>query len=235
MEEIFRTIPDFDDYQVSNLGRVISNKNNKSRFLKPQKDAVGYMHVRLFPDDFRFGSYPDDRGKKPKLEKVHRLVALLFVDKPSEEDIWEVNHIDGDKENNIATNLEWVTRRGNIQHSWDIGIRDNSAELAAPKRYRPVKVTQPDGEVLYYQSRKHVSLDLPCTLSNVCYFIRQNKAPKHGRFKGWLFEDCPDLPPSETFKRILNIEQKLLEYEKERDYFTDYARKRRERLRNENK
>ena len=229
--EIFKTIPEFEDYQVSNLGRVISNKHGKGTFLKPQKDALGYLHVRLYPEDARFGTYPNGRGKVPKLEKIHRLVALLFLDKPDSNVMWEVNHIDGDKENNNVTNLEWVTRQQNLQHSWDIGLRSNSAALAAPKRYKPVMVITPEGEELYYQSRKHVSLDLPVSVSTVNFFIRRNKAAIKGKLKGYRFVDIEELPPSETFKQILNIEQKLLEYRKVQDYWKYYSRERRKKLR----
>lgn len=233
MEETFRTIEGLEDYQVSNLGRIISNKRGKSVFLKPQKDAIGYLHCRLYATDDRYGSYGKGRGKRPKLEKVHRLVALAFLPKPTEEDIWEVNHRDGNKENNDVTNLEWVTRRGNIQHSWDIGIRDNSAKKAAPKRYRAVKLTRPDGSVDYYQSRKHCALDLDITISNVNYFIHKTKPITRGRAKGYIFEHCTELPPSDTYKHILNLEQKLLEYQKTTDYYRDYARERRKKLRNQ--
>lgn len=228
--EIFKTIEDYEDYQVSNTGRVISNKGNNSKFLKPQKDKLGYYHVRLYGD--KSNRYADG-NIIPKLEKVHRLVALTFIPKPDSQDIWEVNHKDGNKDNNDATNLEWVTRRQNIQHSWDTGLRDNAALLAAPKRYKACKVTTDTGEVLYYQSRKHAALDLDITTSIVCYFIRTGKSPNRGQVKGYFFEDCPELPPSQTFKQVLNLEQKLLEYKKVSDYFRQYAKNRRKKLRNE--
>ena len=230
MEEVFRTIEGLEDYQVSNTGRVISNKYGKSTFLKPQKDGIGYFHVRLFPSDDRFGTYGKGRGKKPKLEKVHRLVAMAFLPMPDSKGTWEVNHKDGNKENNDVTNLEWVSRKENIQHSWDIGLRTNAAWKAAPKRYKAVMVTTPDGEVSYYQSRKHAAMDLGITVSNVNHFVKRAKPSYKGKIKGYLFQDCLELPPSETFKQILNIEQKLLEYKKFSDAHTLYARERRKKL-----
>ena len=232
-QETFKTIEGFEDYQISNAGRVISNKHGKNRFLKPQRDALGYYHVRLYPSDDRFGSYDKlkYKYKRPKLEKVHRLVAMSFIPKPDSKDIWEVNHIDGNKENNDVTNLEWVTRGENIKHSWDIGIRDNAAEKAAPKRYKPVLVIAPDGTKLYYQSRKHAAMDFNLSISNMTYLLKMDKPVKKGRAKGYMFKAIQELPPGETFKAILNLEQKLLEYKKISEYYKNYARKRRKKLR----
>ena len=233
MEETFKTIEGFEDYQISNAGRVISNKHGKNRFLKPQRDALGYYHVRLYPSDDRFGSYDKlkYKYKRPKLEKVHRLVAMSFIPKPDKKGIWEVNHIDGNKENNDVTNLEWVTREQNIQHSWDIGLRGNSASKAAPKRYKPVMTITPEGTKEYYQSRKHCSLDLDISISNMTYFLKRRTPVTRGRVKGYTFIPIDELPPGETFKAILNLEQKLLEYKKINEYYTQYARKRRKELR----
>lgn len=232
MEEVFRTIEGLEKYQVSNLGRVISNVGKQSRFLKPQTDAMGYLHCRLYPDEPIFGSYADGRGKKPKLEKVHRLVSLLFIPKPTEEDIWEVNHKDGNKQNNVVTNLEWVTRAGNMLHSWETGLRDNAADKAALKRYKPVKLIRPDGTVEYYQSRKHIVLGTNIPHATLTAKLLNGEAIKKGRLKGCRIESCLELPGGETYKQILNLEQKLLEYKKVQDYFKEKQRQRRVQQRN---
>ena len=140
MEEVFKDlqIEGLEHYQISNKGRVVSNKSYGSQFLKPQTDALGYLHVRLYPKDHRYGSYANGRGKRPKLEKVHRLVATHFLEVPTDEnEIWTVNHKDGIKTNNHVDNLEWITHAENIQHSWEIGLRDNSPKKIAQKRWRP--------------------------------------------------------------------------------------------------
>lgn len=57
-----------------------------------------------------------------KTFKVHRLVAQVFL--PNLENKEQVNHIDGNKENNNINNLEWCTQIENMTHSYKIGLRD---------------------------------------------------------------------------------------------------------------
>lgn len=57
---------------------------------------------------------------KRKTAKLHRLVAEAFNRKPN--GTTQINHIDGNKENNRADNLEWVTVGENIQHSFKLGL-----------------------------------------------------------------------------------------------------------------
>lgn len=234
MEEVFKTIQGFEDYQVSNLGRVISNKGTNPKFLKPQQDAVGYVHVRLYKNDNSLGSYGGKRGKKPKLYKVHKLVAETFISKPESDEKLNVNHINADKTDNRVENLEWTTHGENIRHSWDIGIRDNAAWKAAKKRYKPVKMVTPDGKEYYYKARKYVSLDLGINPIVVGQAVKRGTPIKRGKFKGYLFVDS-ELPVGETYKKIIDLEAKLLEYKKVQEYFRKYGRKHRERLRNKKK
>lgn len=106
MDEQWKTI-DGTDYAVSNLGRMASMKRNKWRILNPSKDSGGYVVV---------GMWHDAKSKRPL---VHRLVAAAFLsDAPSP--AHEVNHKDGDKTNNCADNLEWVTPSENMRHSFAV-------------------------------------------------------------------------------------------------------------------
>lgn len=97
-----------DDYQVSNLGKVRSFKCGKVTLLKSH-DFGGYLCVEL------------KNGDTEKNFKIHRLVAQAFVPNPDNKPF--VNHIDGNKQNNCAENLEWVTHAENCQHAYDTGLR----------------------------------------------------------------------------------------------------------------
>jgi|SRR5690554_230115 len=101
MDELWRNIDGYPEYQVSNLGRVKS----KRKILKPHKTKKGYLRVNI-------------RGKNLR---VHRLVAEAFIPNPSKKP--EVNHIDGDKTKNFVENLEWCSGQENINHSFEKGLR----------------------------------------------------------------------------------------------------------------
>ena len=102
-------------YEVSDLGRVKSlnyNRTRKEKILKPQKDTGGYLHVVLSKD-----------GQK-KTSFVHRLVADAFIPNPNNLDT--VNHKDEVKTNNVASNLEWMSQKDNLNY----GTRNKRASEA---------------------------------------------------------------------------------------------------------
>ena len=111
MVEKWLDIPYYDGYQVSNLGRVKSlarNFSKKDIILKPLLINSGYYIVNLWKDN------------KCTHKLIHRLVAEGFINKPSDKNV--VNHKDGNKLNNNANNLEWVTQLENVKHA----IKNNS-------------------------------------------------------------------------------------------------------------
>lgn len=108
--EIWRDVIGYEGlYQVSNFGRVKSFKNNKIKILKSNVGIGGYLRVVLCKDF----------DKKNRF--VHVLVAKAFI--PNPENKRQVNHIDGNKQNNRVDNLEWNTPAENIHHAFDIGLR----------------------------------------------------------------------------------------------------------------
>ena len=99
-----KVINEFPDYEISETGRVFSNKRATRKELKVTYVQNAYALVSL-----------SSRSKS-----VHRLVALAFIANPENKPL--VNHIDGDKHNNVVTNLEWVTHKENSQHACDTGL-----------------------------------------------------------------------------------------------------------------
>ena len=109
MEEIWKTIKDeeFSNYEISNMGNV-RNKNT-GKYVKGDTNNMGYRRVTFYNKPFK------------KRYFVHRLVAEYFVDNAQDKPI--VNHIDGNKTNNIYTNLEWVTHSENDMHAFNNNLR----------------------------------------------------------------------------------------------------------------
>lgn len=107
-KEIWKEIEEFGgNYSVSSEGRVRSNgllkgKNSKVRILKTEMSKKGYLRVGLVKD-----------GKQKKY-LVHRLVAIAFLDNPN--NLPDVNHKNECKTDNRLINLEWMSRRDNMNY-----------------------------------------------------------------------------------------------------------------------
>lgn len=132
--EIWRDIIGYEGYyQVSNYGRVKVLPHLVSRgfctvtcpekILKPRVKNNQYLFVRL-----------SNGHKNTSKEKyVHRLVAEAFL--PNHKDKPEIDHIDGDRINNLVTNLRWATRTENVRNPNTLG-----------KLGKKILITTRDGE-----------------------------------------------------------------------------------------
>lgn len=86
------------------------------RVLKPKRQN-GYLVVSYYLPPTPI------EGEKVRQMYVHRMMAECWIDNP--DDLPEVNHKDGDKLNNVASNLEWVTRQDNVLHAIAAGLITN--------------------------------------------------------------------------------------------------------------
>lgn len=117
MEE-WKTIEDYPNYMVSNMGRVKSlnyHRTGVERILKDDKKRNGYLYVVL------------SKNGKNKKYYIHRLVAQAFLDNPN--NFLEVNHIDEDKTNNKIENIEYCDRSYNMNY----GTRNKKSILQFTK------------------------------------------------------------------------------------------------------
>lgn len=149
MTEEWRTIPGLETHEVSNMGRVRS----KDRISKVAADGLGGCD--------RVVNY--ERKLKGKLLQlhynrkyyqvsindhdysVHRLVAMAFLP-PPEAGRNEINHKDGNKLNNVVTNLEWCTRGENEWHKWNVLYALDPAQDSACGIYKgPPRRKKPTG------------------------------------------------------------------------------------------
>ena len=98
--EVWKDIEGFENYQISTWGNV---RNRKGQVLKPYYNSKGYLKIGLTKN-----------GKSHK-KRINRLVATAFI--PNPYNFPQVNHKDGNKENNSVTNLEWTTDEINRKHA----------------------------------------------------------------------------------------------------------------------
>lgn len=119
-----KQIPNFPEYFITMDGEIFSCITN--RWLKPLDNGRGYKQVSLRKNNKSFKTY------------IHRLVLKTYK---GISDL-DCNHINGDKANNSIENLEYCTRKRNIQHAIKHGLRyqpDNSGE-----KHHKSKLTEKD-------------------------------------------------------------------------------------------
>jgi hypothetical protein len=127
MKECWLPIKGYEGlYEISNFGEIRSLDR-----ITPQLNCFGSISKRIYKGTILSirkpkGKYPYvllSKNGKRKTYKIHRLVAQHFIDNPENKP--EVNHVDDDKENSNASNLEWVTSSENKQHAVLNGLMVN--------------------------------------------------------------------------------------------------------------
>lgn len=119
--EIWKLITGLENHYISNYGRVKADtcktkfgnqiKQWPERFINPWVSRTGYNYIDI-----------SINGKVQRF-LLHRLVALHFIDNIDNKP--HINHIDGDKNNNNVSNLEWCTEKENLQHARDLGLNNS--------------------------------------------------------------------------------------------------------------
>ena len=168
MNEIWKDIEGYEGiYQVSNfgvvksLGRYVENSGTinglyhvKEKFLIPtaNKKRHDYFTIMLC------------KNGKQKRVRLNRLVAQAFIPNPDNKP--EVNHIDGEKSNNRADNLEWVTSKENKEHAWANNL------CSAEHRKAPIKCNETG---ICYESVASASKLIPCDRRGIFRVLKGEK------------------------------------------------------------
>lgn len=154
--EIWKDVAGYEGlYQVSDQGRVKSlertdswGRTVKERILKPGAKGNDYLFVNLCA------------GGKTRMFLVHRLVCQAFHENPDNKP--QVNHLNEDKTDNRACNLEWCTRRENMNH----GTRNERSAKALSK---PIGQYTLDGDLVdVWQSANEVERQTGFSHGYIC-------------------------------------------------------------------
>lgn len=158
MQEIWKTIPFATDYSVSSFGRVKSSRRGRETFLSLTRvsSTDNHLNVKIIVD------------KDRKVFKVHRLVMLVFcpIDHP---ELYEVNHKDGNPQNNHLDNLEWVTSKQNHEHYKNILIpqRKQDGTFTVGKKKKFYKITFSNNITNYYVGYEGIKEELGISSATV--------------------------------------------------------------------
>lgn len=162
----------FRKYAVSEDGCVWSVSRKKK--MAPNTDRRGYWRVAIVDDN-----------REHKTIRIHRLVASAFVPNPKNKKY--VNHIDGDKNNNRANNLEWCTLLENTKHARETGLMPHN---------------------VFSEEDVHLICRRLVQGLRVAEICRTYNYPKHATWaiaakRNWLhISDGYNLPPIKSFKRL---------------------------------
>lgn len=151
-----KAINGFERYTINTKGEVYDLKRQK--YLSSWIDTVGYRQVYLV----------DKEGKKHS-KRIHRLIAIAFISNPN--NYPQVNHIDGNKLNNVIDNLEWVSNSYNTQHGYDNGL------YKFKTRCHAINVYEKPNHKFYkrYKSIRSMCEELHINRKTVTMILKQEK------------------------------------------------------------
>ena len=165
MTEKWKTVQNFPNYEVSNEGRV---RNKKTCKVLSPNCVKGYLRARLY------------KNGVPTPIFIHRLVASAFIENPKGKPY--VNHIDGNKKNNEAKNLEWATGSENELHAYKTGLKKGYAPKGSYSVLsKKVAMMDLNGNVLrIFPCVKEVERSLGYFVSNIVNVCNGKRKTCHG-------------------------------------------------------
>ena len=144
---MWKDIPNWDLYEINENGDIRNKKTQK--LIIGFINNAGYSRVCLYNNGFKQKFYR------------HRLVAELFIPNPN--NLPEVNHIDGNKQNNNKFNLEWCSRTHNEREAHRLGI----------KEYKPFEVVFNNGVKKEYEFTIDLAKEIMVTRRTVLNWLQK--------------------------------------------------------------
>lgn len=206
-------------YAISNYGRV--KHIGHDRILKQRKN-LGYWYISLLKNN----------GKSSKTFRVHRLVAKHFISKIDGLD--EVNHIDGNKMNNMVDNLEWLNRSLNQTHAVFLGLQTSrtvidgwdpsklSSNINVPVMLYHIEWSKPKPIKQKSVNVTHKPTSSCCISVDTLDDIRDIIIANPNTYKSIIYEKYPFM----TYTRISKLRENLPPYNVSNRYDVDDFKRR---------
>lgn len=171
-------------YQISPEGNVKSlpkkfgsNKGwlRGEIILKTYSDKSGYVYVSL-----------TDSNKTSKKLKIHRLLAITFIPNPN--NLPQVNHKDGVKDNNALSNLEWCTPGENQKHAFSLGLKKGKKGSENPAFIAPINQYDMDGNFIrQWPTLRDIMRETGFDKSAISRHCKGNRNYSHAYGFKWAF------------------------------------------------
>lgn len=171
MDIVWKDVPNYEGlYKVSNMGDIFGFKRNK--ILTPCNGKDGYKILKLC------------KNGNIKTVYIHRVVASAFLENTNDE--MQVNHINGIKTDNRASNLEYCTLHQNLIHSYKLGLK---------KIYPVAKLDSSTLQIIdIYDSKSKCAKSHNCSISEITLACRKNKV-----FKGFRWKQLENVKVNENY------------------------------------
>lgn len=167
-ENMFAPVNEFPWYLACREGYVINT--DSGYILHGTKKKTGYIELILC-----------DENHKPHYRLLHRIIAEAFCEQL--EGQTEVNHKNGNKEDNRADNLEWVTHHENLKHAYESGLMPNNAIPRAV-----AAVSMETGEIMEFPSIYKAARFLGISQGNICMCCKGERPYAGGYYWSYIDE-----------------------------------------------
>jgi hypothetical protein len=156
--EIWRDIQGYEGYyKISNYGNIISYEKKYWIKLNNSYGIKKEIKMKLRIKNNGYESITLYKNTKKKYCLVHRLVAMTFI--PNPENKPQINHIDGNKQNNHVNNLEWCTLSENVLHAFNV--------LDSKERRNKMRINAINQQI---NNRKKITGNILCINTNEIYY-----------------------------------------------------------------